>query len=269
MRKTFVLCSVAFIGATLSTPLLAADSENFWMKTDRASIGVGVFFVEESTQIKLSSDTLGEGTKIDFEDDLGLDEDEEVARLIGHYRFKPRHRIEFSYFNISRDGTATLLRDIQIEDTIFPAGSRVRSELDFTVFNASYAYSFYQTPKLELGVTTALTIYDFDSNIVAPLTRTQEDGDGTAPFPTFGLRVKWPFKPKWLLAASFDYFEIDESDVEGEVIDILVGVEYQAWKKVALGLGYNDVTIEAEDKEDLDELDWDYDGFFGYARFSF
>jgi len=49
----------------------------------------------------------------------------------------------------------------------------------------------------------------------------------------------------------------------------LIVLEHQAWKKVRLGLGYNGVHIEAENKEDKDELDWKYDGFFGYARYTF
>ncbi|TDJ71739.1 MAG: hypothetical protein E2O38_06925 [Proteobacteria bacterium] len=69
--------------------------------------------------------------------------------------------------------------------------------------------------------------------------------------------------------ASLDYFEIDEGDVEGQVIDILIGLEHQTWTNVGLGIGYNDVSLEAENKEDQDELDWKYDGFFGYARFRF
>ena len=107
------------------------------------------------------------------------------------------------------------------------------------------------------------------SPLVAPQTQTKEEGDGTAPFPAVGMRVAWAFKPKWILRASFDWFEIDESDVEGDVLDILVAVEHQTFEKVGLGLGYNEVDIEAEQIEDQDELDWEYDGFFGYARFNF
>ncbi len=139
----------------LSLPVGAAETDNVWMKTDRGSIGIGAFFVEEDTEIRVSSDTLGEGTLISFEDDLGLDEDEEAVRLVGHYRFSPRHRINFGYFKISSDATTTVLRDIIFDD------------------------------------------------------------------------------------------------------------------EVALGVGYNDVSLEAEDKKDQDELDWDYDGFFGYAKFRF
>ena len=91
---------------------------------------------------KLSSPPVpwGEGTKISFEDDLGLDEDEEVVRVHGYYRFKPRHRIEFSYFELSRDGTATALRDLQIEDTIFPVGSRIRGDAQIEVENLRSAF---------------------------------------------------------------------------------------------------------------------------------
>ena len=269
MKKIVAIYSTPLIAATLSLSALAADGENYWMNTDRGSLAVGAFFVEESTEVRLSSDTLGTGTKFSFQDDLGLDEDSEVARISGHYRFKPRHRINFGYFNISNDATTTLLRDIQFEDTIFTAGSAVRSNLDFTVMNILYTYSFFQKPTLDLGVSTGVNLYEFDSKITAPATQTREEGDGTAPLPVLGLRVRWAFTPKFLLGASFDYFEIDKSDTEGQVIDILVAVEHQTWKNAGLGLGYNDVSIEAEDKEDRDELDWDYDGFFGYARFSF
>ncbi len=139
----------------LSLPVRAAETENVWMKNDRGSIGIGAFFVEEDTKVRLSSDTLGTGTKFSFQDDLGLDEDDEAVRLVGHYRFSPRHRINFGYFKISSDATTTVLRDIIFDD------------------------------------------------------------------------------------------------------------------EVALGIGYNDVSLEAEDKKDQDELDWDYDGFFGYAKFRF
>ena len=102
--KAFALGSIILIGATLSTPLLAADGDNYWMKTDRLSIGVGIFFVEEDTEVTLSPSG-GLGTPVDFQDDLGFDEDEEVVRIIGHYRFKPRHRINFGYWDLSRDTT--------------------------------------------------------------------------------------------------------------------------------------------------------------------
>lgn len=267
MRKTSVTCCITLIVALLSLPVGAAETDNVWMKTDRFSFGVGIFFVEEDTEITLSGD-LGLGTNIDFQDDLGFDEDEEVLRFVGHYRFKPRHRINFGYWDLSRDTRTTLTKGIIFDDSFFPAGTKVKSDLRFTVINILYTYSFYQTPKLDLGASTGVNIYEFDSKIEAPAIATEESGDGTAPFPVFGIRAIWEFKPKWRLAASWDYFEIESGDTEGQVIDVLIGVEHQTWKNAGLGFGYNDVSIDAEDQEEGDELDWDYNGFFAYVRFS-
>ncbi len=267
--KVLVVGSIILISATLSTPLLAADKENVWMKTDRRSIGIGMFFLEEDTEVRVSSDLLGRGTLVDFQDDLGLDEDDEAVRLVGHYRFKPRHRINFGYFRISSDATKTVLRDIIFDDEIFTTGTTVDSELGFTFTQILYTYSFFQNNTIDLGVSTGVNIYEFDSSLTAPSTGIEQDGDGTAPFPVFGLRLLWNFKPKLSLAASLDYFEINEGDIEGEVIDLLVGLDHQTWTNAGLGLGYNEVSIDAENTEEGDELDWDYDGFFGYARFRF
>jgi hypothetical protein len=253
----------------LSLPVWAAETENVWMKYNRRSIGVGVFYVEEDTEIRLSSDTLGTGTRFSFQDDLGLDEDDEAVRLVGHYRFKPRHRINFGYFKLSGDATATVLRDIIFDEEVFATGTAVKTELSFAVIKILYTYSFFQNTKIDLGVSTGVQIYEFDSTLEARSVGIKEEGDGTAPFPVFGLRFGWNFKPKLSLGASLDYFEIDEGDTEGQVIDILVGLEHQTWTNVGLGIGYNDVSVDAEKKEDRDELDWDYNGFFSYARFRF
>jgi len=267
--KIFVLGSIILISAALSPPLLAADEENLWMKKNRRSIAVGVFFVEEDTEVRLSSDILGPGSLVDFQDDLGLDENDEAVRVAGHYRFNPRHRINFGLFDLSSDATQTVVRDIQFDDSFFPVGTTVNSELGFTFINILYTYSFFQTDTIDLGVSTGLNIYEFETSLEAPALAIEEDGDGTAPFPVFGLRFLWNFKPKLSLGASLDYFEINEGDIEGQVIDILVALDHQTWTYVALGIAYNDVSLEAENKEEGDELDWDYDGFFGYARFRF
>lgn len=267
--KIFVVASIILISTTFSTPLIAADDENYWMKNNRRSIAVGVFYVEEDTELRISSDALGRGTDVDFQDDLGLDEDDEAVRVIGHYRFSPRHRINFGFFDLSSDATSTVLRDIQFDESVFPAGTTVKSELGFTYIEILYTYSFFQNDVIDLGVSTGLNIYEFESSLKAPALRLKEEGDGTAPFPVFGLRFLWNFSPKVGLGASLDYFEIDESSVEGQVIDVIVALDHQTWTNAGLGIAYNDVSLDAEDKDDDDELDWDYDGFIAYARFRF
>ncbi|MDH3672372.1 MAG: hypothetical protein OES46_14625 [Gammaproteobacteria bacterium] len=234
--KIFVVAAIVLISVTLSPSLLAADDENRWMKNNRRTIGVGVFYVEEDTELRISSDLLGAGTNVDFQDDLGLDEDDQAIRVAGHYRFKPRHRINFGFFDLSSDATATVSRNIQFDESVFPAGATVNSELGFSYVEILYTYSFFQNDAIDLGVSTGLNIYEFESTLEAPALAIKEEGDGTAPFPVFGVRALWNFGRKLGLGASLDYFEIDEGDVEGQVIDILVALDHQTWTNAGLGL---------------------------------
>jgi hypothetical protein len=116
---------------------LAADPGS-----ERASISLGAFLTDRDTNGRLDSDTLGLGTVIDAEDDHGLDSSDIVLRLDAYYRFNPRHRIDFSVFDLSRDATATIDESIQFGDEIFDINSTISSEYDLTVYKAAYTYSF-------------------------------------------------------------------------------------------------------------------------------
>ncbi|MGI9206256.1 MAG: hypothetical protein ACR2Q3_19730, partial [Woeseiaceae bacterium] len=99
---------------------LAADPGS-----ERASISLGAFLTDRDTTGRVDSETLGLGTVIDAEDDLGLDSSDTVARLDAYYRFNTRHRIDFSVFDLSRDATGTIDRSIQFRDEIFDVDSTI------------------------------------------------------------------------------------------------------------------------------------------------
>ncbi len=108
MKKMLSNPSVV-IGLLLLAPAWAfAQSE----LDDRFSLSLGAFFTNRDTDTRLDSETLGKGTEIDFENDLGLDSSDSVVRIDGHYRFSQKHRVNFSVFDLSRDSSATIQRDI-------------------------------------------------------------------------------------------------------------------------------------------------------------
>jgi hypothetical protein len=108
--KDMLTKSKVFIWLLLLAPAFAfAQSE----VDDRFSISVGAFVTNRSTDTQIDSDVLGKGTVINFEDDLGLDSSDTVFRIDGHYQFGQKHRVNFSVFDLSRDSSATILRDIQ------------------------------------------------------------------------------------------------------------------------------------------------------------
>ncbi|MFQ5936349.1 MAG: hypothetical protein ACE5LB_08080 [Acidiferrobacterales bacterium] len=269
MSKTLACVAFALLTAIVWKPAIAETESNFWMANDRASINVGVFLPTMSTEVRLSSSTLGLGTRFSLENDLGMDDEPTVPRIEGYYRFTRRHRIDYSLQDLSRDATTVLQRDIQYGDVIFPAGTQVASNFDLKVLKVSYMYSFFQTRTWDLGFTAGLYGFDFDGSIVAPAARLVERDEEFAPFPMVGIRATYALKPVLFLKGSFEYFEIDRSDVEAEVTDIWVALEYKTGKKLGIGIGYNDFDLDGEDKEDRDEVSLKYDGFMLYAKIAF
>lgn len=43
---------------------------------------------------------------------------------------------------------------------------------------------------------------------------------------------------------------------------MIVALEFKPFKKIGFGIGYNSVSIFAEDSEDNDEFEYEYDGYF-------
>ncbi|MFQ5937403.1 MAG: hypothetical protein ACE5LB_13450 [Acidiferrobacterales bacterium] len=269
MKK--VLSQSLLAGLLLTVPFATlAEKNNFWMTHDRMSLNVGAFLAEYTTDIRLSTDVGGFrlGTKINLENDLALDADDTVFRIDGYYRFRPRHRIDYSFFDLARDGTTVTRRPILFGDTFFPKGTPIVSEFDLTIYKVAYTYSFLQRRKLDLGFTAGLFGLDIEGSISGPPQSGLFEGDeGFAPFPVFGFRATYAFNPKLFFKASLEYFKINEDEIEGEVFDILAAVEYKASKHVGIGTGFNDVDLDAEDTVERDELDLKYNGLLIYAKF--
>jgi len=155
---------------------LAADPGS-----ERASISLGAFLTDRDTKGRVDSETLGLGTVIDAEDDLGLDSSDTVARLDAYYRFSARHRLDFSIFDLSRDATATIDEPIQFGDEIFDINSTISTELDLTIYKAAYTYSFLMRDEGYLGVTAGLYVLSSDISLTESNTGQFEADDLSPP----------------------------------------------------------------------------------------
>jgi len=78
-----------------------------------------------------------------------------------------RHRLDFSWFDISRDASKKLLRDIEIGDTVFPIGTEVKSSFDLKVFKEAYGYSIFQDDRIDLGASLGLFVMPIKFEISA------------------------------------------------------------------------------------------------------
>ena len=258
------LCFVAI--CCMATPSIAAD-----LDTARGSIALGMFITDRNTKGRLDSETLGRGTLISVEDDLGLDSSQAVVRIDGYYRFKPRHRIDVSIFDLSRDTTATIERTIQFGDEIFDVDSTVATDFDLTIYKVAYTYSMLIRDAGYLGVTGGLYTISSKIGLNGSNTGQFEVGELTAPLPVIGLRGDYQLTPRLMLRGSAELFAIEYNDVDGSLTDFYLGLDYHFSNNFALGLGYNGVSLDvnAARRDFRGTLDWTYDGVLLNAMYKF
>ena len=264
--SSITICLI-FATLTLSHPVLAEDN-NRWMTEDRIRLSLGGYFPKFDSEVQISNDRFGIGTKVNLEDDLGLDDSGTSLRVEGHYRFSAKHRLMYSVFDMSRDATTVLDRTLIIDDKIYLKGSTVTSDFSAQFFRLLYGYSFYQTDKIDIAFSAGVVGLKIDSTVESSISGTEKN-DEFLPLPVFGFRSNYVLSPNFLFKAGIDYFEISESDVEAQVIDWNLAIEYTLWKKTGIGLAYGSFSVEGEDIEDNDSADFDVEGVFVYAKFGF
>ena len=238
---------------------------------DRFSVSLGAFITDRNTSTRLDSATLGTGTGIDLEEDLGLDSSDSVVRLDGHYRFNQKHRVNFSVFDLSRDSSAAVQRDIQYGDRVFLLDTVVNANFDLTIYKLAYTYSVMQRDNGYLGVTLGAYIADSKIGLAEQSLGQVEVREITAPLPVVGLRGEHRFSEKWSLRASGEVFALEYGDFKGSLYDLYVGLDYQLFDRMAIGAGFNSVRMDiGVTKENASgDLDWQYDGGLLFIKFEF
>ena len=204
---------------------------------------LGGYLTTHDSSLRIDSESTGNGTEIDLEDDLGLTQSLETVRFDAMWRFRPRHRADFAYYRISRDALRVTDRIIVIGNTIFPINTSVATEVNLTIYKASYSYSVVQNSRFDVGLSAGLHVMDIETKIVAEKIGKSESADLLAPLPVLGLRGDWAMTPKWLLRGKVDVFAVSVDGTRGRFTDGLIAVEYDAFEHFGVGLGYNRVSM--------------------------
>lgn len=231
----------------------------------------GVFLSNMDTSFRIGS---GLNVNLDVEELLGLDTTTSVFRLDALWRFSKnrRHRLDFSWFSIRRDGERQILQDITIgdgDDQIdINAGTKVNSFFNLDIFEMNYSYSFFQDERIDLaaGIGAYIMPLDFGLNVTG-LVNEEGSANFTAPLPVVGLRMDIALTPKWFIRTGGQVFYLEYDNFTGSLLKFKAAVEYNPWKHVGLGLGFDtlNVTVEADGDTDWPGIDLNGKVDFSYA----
>ena len=70
----------------------------------------------------------GVGSTVDFARTLGGERSDSLWRIDSQYRFNDRHSLNFSYYDVGRNGSRVLNENITVGDTTYAAGGTIQSE---------------------------------------------------------------------------------------------------------------------------------------------
>ena len=256
MSKTIFVYGIAIL-FTFITPAVSSAAENDPSPWKKFSVDFGFFYPIFNTGIRLDSKTLGRGTEIDGEQDLDLETELSIFRAEAQWRFSPKHRLEFTYYNISRDASVFIGRTLQFGDRTFTFGTTIRSEVDMQIFKIAYTWSFLQTSDYELGISIGADLMDIKTSLSAPIIG-EESEALIAPLPVLGLRAAYAFNPNFVLNTSADFFYMEYEEFKGRLLDINVNLEYYFVEYFSLSLGYNFFDVEVTYESDRRNLDFGY-----------
>ena len=266
MKKS--TCSIVAILLAICFSAYPANATT--LDGDRFSLSLGVFITDRNTETRFDS-ALGDGTDMDFETDLGLDASDSVFRVDGYFRFSERHRVDFSVFDLSRNASKQIEKDIQWGDELYNIDTIIDSKVDLAIYKMAYTYSLLQRDTGYLGATIGIHVGDVSMGLAEQNLGQAEVGELTAPLPVIGLRGERKLSERWTFRASGEFFFVEYDNIDGSLVDLYAGFDYSVFDNLSLGIGFNRVSIDVDATKSAfaGSLDWQYSGALVFLKFDF
>jgi hypothetical protein len=247
---------------------------------DKFEIAAGAYSVlRYESAVSLTETNLGAGISISPRDTLGLDGEQTVFRLDGLYRLNSKHALTFSWFRINADASKTLADDIEWVDengdtVIIPTGTSVGSSLGYDIYKLGYLWSFYRSDKVELAAGAGLHLAEVrvgmsvDSAVIGSELRTARSN---LPMPVLSFVLDYSITPRFDWFLKTQLFALDLGEWRGVYSDIELGMKYQLFEHVGIGVGIgsNGLDVVREDDDTRFEFENRVSGlhFFVSANF--
>jgi hypothetical protein len=278
-KYPFVIAAV--VGSLILAVAAPAEAQrDFEPLFDKFNLQIEASWINISTEIRLDSEILGEGTTLNFED-LGLAADKTIPTLAFQWQIAKRHRVGVRWQDISRSSTTTVEGDIQWGDIIIPVDATLGLDVDITQTFVDYAFYPWVKERWAAGFGLGFRWMDMTNTLSWEGLNASDDGrsqtSASAPLPYLYFEYRRLFSEKWRFMTGLGWLGIKIGDIDGTQWVGHVGIEYLAGKRWGFGAGFNLATvdvdwagIETEEGSLLNgALAWDINDFSVTARVRF
>ena len=250
MRKSRIasFVAIATVGCVGSTAAHAqALDEKYWVQ-------LSGYWAKVDTDIRvdnLNNDT--PGTEIDLEDDLGFDDRELLPALFAGARVGSGIQIAVEYYSLNRDTTATLARDITVDDVTYPVNASVTAGFDTDIYRLTVGWAFARGDNYEFGAAIGLHATDIGISFEgegsvggAPQSVEQRKEDVLAPLPTVGVFGSFKAGENINVGGRIDYLSLSIGDYDGRLVNAQASVSYRFTPNFGIGVMYRYVDYRVD-----------------------
>lgn len=220
----------------------------------RFKVSAGLFIPVNNTNIKVGTDG-GEGTDIDFEDDLGFEKVSPTFYGDFQWRLSHRSRLDFTYYIVNRGSSYTLDKDIVFGEDTFHINSNVRSYFNTGIYRVSYGYALFAKPKFELGLIGGFHIVGAKAGISFKgdnlNVAANSNFNVTAPIPDFGIWGGYEISKSLAINAEADYLGVTIDNITGRILAYNILLSYRIIEPLHVAVGYTGLNCKIEAERDI------------------
>ncbi|WDF58063.1 hypothetical protein PQ462_15195 [Flavobacterium sp. KACC 22758] len=235
----------------------------------------GAFFPVNNTEVEVNGTNGRIGTDIDFERDLGFQNNTVSFFGTFEWRASRRSRFNLEYFYLKRNSTKTLQKEIEFKDHVYPVNAEVAAFMDNQMIRFAYGYAIVSKPKYELGLLIGahIMLADVGVGLVGNTVQAQyrDNVNFTAPLPDIGIWGEFVLGRKVGLYANLNYFALKIDDIDGRIVSYNLSVLYNVYQNFSLTAGYTGLNFRVDvARPKIDGFfKWGYNGPTIAATYSF
>jgi len=270
---TLVVCLLCIAAPQLTD---AAESDDVHPFLERGfSLDFGVFFPDRKLDVRVNGTLADINDEIDFDEGFRLGNTDETFAAELSWRFRGKWSVVGQYFKSTDSARAVLEEDIEWGDVVFGAGSNASAGTNFSLTRIFFGRQLDTSKFHDFGIGGGLHWLEMGTFIEGTIlingtpTTSRRSVSESAPLPNIGVWYKYSISPRWALRTRLDLLSADVGDYDGLLVNVSLGVNFQAFENFGIGLNYNYFELDVS----IDKSGWrgkietTYDGVYVYASF--
>ena len=257
--------------AAATLPAGAARQRNL---NDKVRLNLAFNALSIGVKAQVNSTTFGVGTSINIDDTFNLSEGDGTAGIGGYFRFNRKHRLDFDYSDVDKQGAAVADFEFDFGDITIMPGDAIAVRSEYRFYGAYYSYALANNGTIEAGIRVGLSFLDFDvdvAKLVGGFLTETENAAAVMPLPVVGVYASHTLHPKVFFNYDLELFTLSYDDYSGSMAQLKMVVDWIPVKHFGFGGGlvhYSlDVDVDPSGEDFAGNIDLTYNGINAHLFF--